>query len=111
APGGRGGDRRLRRFDRRFDLLLELVGGLPERAARVGRRRRDVLEQGGGDAPLAREVAIAQRAQIRLARNRREVAFERPLQVGDVHAAVLATRGQEIRKSGDALLAPALLTS
>ena len=49
---GRAARRRLREplGQRRVDVLFELVGGLAERRALVGRRRRDVLQERGDRA-------------------------------------------------------------
>ena len=65
APAGgrapfRGGDAFV---ERRFDLLLEIVGELAERGPRIRRRGAERLEQRRDEPALAREIAIADRAQ------------------------------------------------
>src|SRR4029079_15002683 len=68
------------------NLLFERVGFAPERGPAIGGRRRDVLEQRRQQAALARQVAILQRAQVRLADGGRRFAVELLFEGSGVHA-------------------------
>ena len=79
-----------RRFDRELafgepllDVDLQGVRALPERRPLGGRRRRHAFEERRHQAALARQVAIADAAQIGIARDRRQVAVELRAEIVD----------------------------
>ena len=98
----RGRARRLGRGDARvearFDLLLQLVGELAEARPLVGRRGAERLQQRGDEPALAREVPIADGAELGRARGGREIALELRAEgvdaVADRHDTVQEVRGR-----------------
>src|SRR5438093_2399004 len=70
----------------RVDVLLELVRLTAEHGPLLGRGGRNVLQQVGDQPSLAREILVAQGAQVRLARGTGEVRSELLLEGCDVHA-------------------------
>ena len=70
---------------RRVDVLLELIGGLSQRRAFVHRRGRDVLQERGNQAVLARQVLVAKTPQIRFTSSGRQVVSEKLFEGIDVH--------------------------
>ncbi len=64
------------RGEARVEIFLQLVDELTEARPVVGRHLSEALQQGGDEPALAREIAIADRPNIRLVRGGRQILLE-----------------------------------